>query len=51
MVGNIVEWKGQHIFIDSYKYLKSKNVKYFIAGTYMIKNILIPFQINLITTR
>ena len=32
MVGNIVEWKGQHIFIDSYKYLKSKNVKYFIAG-------------------
>ena len=31
MIGNIVEWKGQHIFIDSYKYLKSKNVKYFIA--------------------
>lgn len=32
MVGNIMPWKGQEIFVKSHKYLKTKNVKYYIAG-------------------
>ena len=31
MVGNIMPWKGQ-TFVKSYKYLKTKNVKYYLAG-------------------
>lgn len=33
MVGNVIPWKGQHIFVESFKFLKSKNVEYYLAGS------------------